>query len=54
MSTRADDRKYIRVDLKESLGSLGIPYIEFQHKERTLKFIVDTGCIYELHQERYS
>ena len=44
MSTSGDERKYIRVDLKRSLNSLGIPYIEFQHKDRTLRFIVDTGA----------
>lgn len=44
MSILGDKRKYIRVDLKKSLDRLGIPYIEFQHKGRTLRFIVDTGA----------
>lgn len=44
MNTTSDKRKYIRVDLKRSLGTLGIPYIEFQHREQTLRFIVDTGA----------
>ena len=44
MSTSGDERKYIRVDLNKSLGTLGIPYIEFQYKDKTLRFIVDTGA----------
>lgn len=44
MSTSGNERKYIRVDLNKSLGTLGIPYIEFQYKDKTLRFIVDTGA----------
>ena len=38
------ERKYIKVDLNKSLNTLGIPYIEFSHKGRTLRFIIDTGA----------
>ena len=34
----------IKVDLKESLSHLGIPFMEFHKGDRTLRFLLDTGA----------
>ena len=39
-----ENNALIKVDLKESLSYLGIPFMEFQKGDRTLRFLLDTGA----------
>lgn len=39
-----ENNALIKVDLKESLSHLGIPFMEFQNGDTTLRFLLDTGA----------